>query len=74
MMFNSIEDANKIAIRIRKLHKEKKISQEDYLRMCWQITKNIYKYEQLWIQEKEKKKLPIGRHYKNKTRLHKVSF
>ena len=31
-MIKSIEEANKIAIRIRKLYQEKKISHENYLR------------------------------------------
>ena len=55
MMIKSIEEANKIAIRIRKLYQEKKISHENYLRMCWQITDNFYKYEKLWIKRNELK-------------------
>ena len=75
MMFKSIEEANKIAIRIRKLRDEKKITQENYLKMCWQITKNIYKYEYLWIQEQENKfKKKQNQSDNNRTRLHKVSF
>lgn len=75
MMFKSIEEANKIAIRIRKLRDEKKITQENYLKMCWQITKNIYKYEHLWIQEHENEiKRKNNNQRDNKTRLNKVSF
>lgn len=75
MMFKSIEEANKINIRIRKLRDEKKITQENYLKMCWQITKNIYKYEHLWIKEQENEKsLKNQSRSNNKTRLSKVSF
>lgn len=70
-MFKSIEDANKIAIRIRKLRDEKQITQENYFKMCWQITKHILKYEHLWI-EKQSKKIKKNIYYK--TKLNKVSF
>ena len=75
MMFKSIEEANKISMRIRKLRDEKKITQENYLKMCWQITKNIYKYEHLWIQEKEnEKKMKKNIYYISSSKLNKVSF
>lgn len=77
-MFETIEEANKIAIRIRKLYQEKKISHDNYLRMCWQITDNIYKYEHLWIQEqKNEQKNNSNKNtsfLKEKTKLNKVSY
>ena len=73
-MFKSIEEANKINIRIRKLRDEKKITQENYLKMCWQITKNIYKYEHLWIKEQEKSLKNQSKSNNKTSRLSKVSF
>lgn len=72
MMIKSIEEANKIAIRIRKLYQEKKISHENYLRMCWQITDNFFKYEKLWIKRNELKTNTSS--LKEKTTLNKVSY
>ncbi len=71
MMFKSIEEANKIASKIRKLRDEKKITQENYLKMCWQITKHINKYEHLWIEKPSKK---MKRSLYHRTKLNKVSF
>ena len=72
MMIKSIEEANKIAIRIRKLYQEKKISHENYLRMCWQITDNFFKYEKLLIKRNELKTNTSS--LKEKTTLNKVSY
>ncbi len=45
MLFDTVEDANKFASRITKLRKEKRISEEDYKRMCCEIAKQFYKMQ-----------------------------
>jgi hypothetical protein len=45
MLFNTIEDANRLASRITKLRNEKRISEEDYERMCGEIAKQFYKMQ-----------------------------
>ena len=45
MLFNCIEDANKLASRITKLRNEKRISEGDYKKMCAEIAKQFYKMQ-----------------------------